>query len=147
MRKIYIKNARKECRCCPITAFCITTANVQGWPGPYTHTVHDLKFGDFPAKITAYIPYIYIWFWPTLQMCNLHTYLWGWPEPHIFTYIRCICGMFGRELSRYRGIYGVHLRSRPILHICTYTMLLQYNDILLCNGPKCSPCMRAWKVI
>ena len=26
---------------------------------PYIYTVYDRKFGDFPAKITVYTPYIY----------------------------------------------------------------------------------------
>jgi hypothetical protein len=29
-----------------------------GWPEPYIYTVYDCKFGDFPAKITVYTPYI-----------------------------------------------------------------------------------------
>jgi hypothetical protein len=35
---------------------------MQGWPEPYTYTVYDRIFGDFPAKKT-----VYIWFWPTLM--------------------------------------------------------------------------------
>ena len=32
---------------------------VQGWPEPYIYTAYDRIFGDFPAKITVYTPYIY----------------------------------------------------------------------------------------
>ena len=34
--------------------------NELGWPGPYICTVYDRIFGDFPAKNTVYIPYIYV---------------------------------------------------------------------------------------
>ena len=30
-----------------------------GWPKPYTHTVYDRVFGDFPAKNTVYTTYMY----------------------------------------------------------------------------------------
>jgi hypothetical protein len=32
---------------------------------PYTHTVHDRTFGDFPAKDTVYVR-----FWPTVVFLN-----------------------------------------------------------------------------
>ena len=31
---------------------------IKGSPEPYVYTVHDLIFGDFPARIAAYTPYI-----------------------------------------------------------------------------------------
>ena len=30
-----------------------------GWPEPYTYTVYDHIFGDFPANNTVYTPYMY----------------------------------------------------------------------------------------
>jgi len=36
-------------------------------------------------------------------------------------YIRCICGIFGREITKYTVIYGVYIRLWPTLYIrCTY---------------------------
>ena len=34
-------------------------ACVQGWPELYVYTVYDRLFGDFPANITVYTPYIH----------------------------------------------------------------------------------------
>jgi hypothetical protein len=31
----------------------------KGWPEQYICTVYDCIFGDFPAKITVYTPYMY----------------------------------------------------------------------------------------
>jgi hypothetical protein len=35
------------------------STHAQGWPEPYTFTVYDCMFGDFPAKDTVYTPYIH----------------------------------------------------------------------------------------
>jgi hypothetical protein len=34
-------------------------ALVKGRPEPYIYTVYDRIFGDFPAKNTVYVPYMY----------------------------------------------------------------------------------------
>ena len=41
------------------------------------------------------------------------TYDKGWPKPYIYRYIRCIHGVFGREITKYMVIYGVYIRSWP----------------------------------
>jgi hypothetical protein len=33
------------------------------------------------------------------------------------TYIRCICGIFGREITKYTVIYGVYIRFWPTLKV------------------------------
>jgi hypothetical protein len=33
-------------------------------------------------------------------------------------YIRCICGIFGREITEYTVIYGVYIRFWPTLYMC-----------------------------
>ena len=33
-------------------------------------------------------------------------------------YIRCIYGNSGRDFNSYTVIYGVYIRSWPILHVC-----------------------------
>ena len=40
----------------------------------------------------------------------------GWPET--FTYIRCIHGIFGREITKYTVMYGVYIRLWPTVHSC-----------------------------
>ena len=46
-------------------------------PELYIHTVYDRIFGDSPAKITVYTPYIY------MVLAN-RTNEQGWPIPHIY---------------------------------------------------------------
>jgi len=48
-------------------------------------------------------------------------------------YIRCIYGIFGREITKYTVIYGVYIRFWPTLHIYihTYTRARAVTDGLL----------------
>ena len=46
-------------------------------------------------------------------LVSVHTYL-GLART---IYIRCICGVFGRDITKYTVIYGVYIRFRPTLHI------------------------------
>ena len=41
--------------------------------------------------------------------------VWGWPEPHIHTYIRCMYGIVSRGFTVHTVIYGVHIQFRPTL--------------------------------
>jgi len=41
-------------------------------------------------------------------------------------YIRCIYGIFGREITKYTVIYGVYILSWPALRI--------YRACMLCHG-------------
>jgi len=45
-------------------------------------------------------------------------------------YIRCIYGIFGREITEYTVIHGVYIRFWPTLLVC------------LCAGPE-----RAWRIL
>jgi len=36
-------------------------------------------------------------------------------------YIRCLYGIFGREITKYMVIYGVYIRFWPTLLICSHT--------------------------
>jgi len=83
-------------------------------------------------------------------------YVYGWPKPHIHTYIRCmydifsrwitihavlyvglartiyiqcIYGIFGREITKYTVIYGVYIQFWPTLPIrCAHLVL---------DNPRC----------
>ena len=41
----------------------------------------------------------------------------GWPEPYIFRYIRCIYGIFGREITIHAIVYVVYIRLWPTLQM------------------------------
>jgi len=49
---------------------------------------------------------------------QVRTNMWGWPEPYIYTYIRCIYDIFSREITIHTIIYGVHIGFWPTLQIC-----------------------------
>jgi hypothetical protein len=46
----------------------------------------------------------------------------------IYIYIRFIYGIFGREITKYTAIYGVHIRFWPTLCICCWGV----NSIVAC---------------
>jgi len=54
-----------------------------------------------------------------VQKCRLLHALnkYGWPEPYIYRYIRCIHGIFGREITIHTVIYGADIRFWPTLEI------------------------------
>ena len=57
--------------------------------------------------------------------------VYGWPKPYIHTYIRCIYGTFGRELTIHTVIYGVHIRFWPTLVLyAQHSVLYAQNDVL-----------------
>ena len=53
--------------------------------------------------------------------------MYGWPEPYIYTHIRCMYGIFCRNVTKYTVIYGVYIRFWPTLQIC-YTLLADASD-------------------
>ena len=104
---VFIYGSGQPCKCAPCAFVamvlhrlyvCICTflstllygiyiyIDILGWPKPYIYTVYDCIFGGFPAKNTVYTPYIYgfgqpyiyIRFWPTLQMCAMCICCHGW---------------------------------------------------------------------
>jgi hypothetical protein len=76
-------------------------------------------YGSFSREITKYtvIYSVDIQFWPTLYIYNsgqLHNHVqhlqqWTWLGLAITIYIRCIYGIFGREIIEYTVIYGVYI--------------------------------------
>jgi hypothetical protein len=50
---------------------------------------------------------------------------WGWPEPYIFRYVRCIYGVFGREITIHTVIYRVYIRLWPTLYMVLHKLLLK----------------------
>jgi len=41
-------------------------------------------------------------------------------------YIRCVYGIFGREITRYTDIYGVCIRFWPTLYMCNGPRLCEF---------------------
>ena len=39
----------------------------------------------------------------------------GWPEPYIYRYLRCIYGIFSREITIHTAMYGADIRFWPTL--------------------------------
>ena len=44
-------------------------------------------------------------------------------------YIRCIYGIFGREITNYTVIYGAYIRFWPTLHICICTHVFTHTHM------------------
>ena len=45
-------------------------------------------------------------------------------------YIRCIYGIFGREITKYTVIYGVYIRFWPTLRICSPVLAKGFVDMV-----------------
>jgi hypothetical protein len=67
----------------------------------YMYTVYDRLLSDFPAKRTVYAHRIH------MVLANP-------------VFIRCMYGLFGREITKYTVIYGVHIRFWPTLCMCDF---------------------------
>ena len=63
------------------------------------------------------------------QCCSYYSFpsvacrnIYGWPEPYVFRHIRCIYGIFGREITIHMVIYGADIRFWPTLVILSSVM-------------------------
>ena len=54
------------------------------------------------------------------ELVSYFVYILGWPEPYIYTYIRCTYGIFSREITVHTVIYGAYIRFWPTLFISEY---------------------------
>jgi len=92
-------NAALLCSCATLLS-----SHVLGWPEPYIYTVYDHIFGDFPSAG-----------WSLRSTKGLILVMYGGLARTI--YIRCIYGVFGREITKYTVKYGVCVQLWPTLHV------------------------------
>jgi len=87
----------------------------------YIHRI----FGDSLPKI-QYIHTVFIWFWPTLKMASCQSERRLHVQVGISCsflglartiYIRCIHGIYGKEITKYTVIYGVCAQFWPTLFL------------------------------
>jgi hypothetical protein len=55
--------------------------------------------------------------WEIAIIRSYTVYIQGWPEPYIYSYIRCTYGIFGRETTIHTVIYGANIRFCPTLFL------------------------------
>jgi hypothetical protein len=48
---------------------------------------------------------------------HLQRHKYGWPDPYIVRYLRCIYGIFGREITIHTVIYSGDIKFWPTLDI------------------------------
>jgi len=98
-----------------------------------------------------YTRYIFIWFWQTPQpfcRCTVCVCLVGsWVDHlcricrggqnHIYT---VNVPYFGREVTKYTGIYGIYIRCWPNLGICIMTVTLRTQICLSFPATQADKC-------
>ena len=70
---------------------------------------HAFQEWDVPYIGLAQTIYVYIY--------GVYTVFLAGESPKIYGHVRCVCGIFGRESTKYTVMYGAYIRSWPTLAI------------------------------